>query len=113
MKDLDFISGNFLTLQIPKEKRYLLKYFRNDLQRSFLKYYLVFGEFTNFTNHTGYYCTERLLFRLKARYLKLITIYDKAKKSLSEKGMEILNLMEHGKIPLTKLKKMSTIYLGV
>lgn len=102
-KDLDFISGRFFDFYVPKEKQFLFKYFNNDLQMAFLRYYMVFGNFKNFTDHTGYYCSERLLYRFQARYKKLVKLHDEAKKSLSEEGMKTLQLIESGKLPMTRL----------
>jgi hypothetical protein len=105
MRDANFLSGKFFDLDIPKEKRYLLKYFRNDLQRAFLRYYLVFGEVWNFTDHTGYYCSKRLAFRLANRYKRLTKLHQEAKISLDEDGIEIVELLERGKYRLTRLPK--------
>lgn len=105
MKDIEFLSGRFLDYEIPKEKRYLLQYFKNDLQRSFLKYYLVFGEVWNFTDHTGYYCTKRFAFKLADRFKRLTKTYEEAKWSLDEEGMALIERIERGKLPLTRLPK--------
>lgn len=105
MRDAVFISGKFLDFDIPKEKRYLLNYFRNELQRAFLRYYMMFGDLWNFTDHTGYYCTKRLAFRLAERYKRLVDFYDKTKAMLTEESMEIIELVDRGKFPLTKIPK--------
>lgn len=108
-RDLNFISGLFFTYRIPKGKSYLLKYFTGPLQVAFLKYYCVTGKVTNFTNHTGYYCSERLAYRFQNRYHRLIEIYDTAKSSLTEEGMQTIDLIESGRFRLTKLKEWPTI----
>lgn len=102
--DSYFISGIFFDYDIPKEKRYLLKYFKTDLQRAFLRYYLIFGNFKNFVDHTGHYCSERLLYKFQKRLRKLVKIYDESKLSLSEEGMERVRLLETGKFRLTKYR---------
>jgi hypothetical protein len=96
MKDLQFISGEFFDFEIPKEKRYLLKYFTTDLQQTFLRYYMVFGEHRNFVDHTGRRATRRMLFMLQAKYHKLIEAYDAAKRALTEQGMETVLAIENG-----------------
>lgn len=101
-KDCHFISGVFFEYDVPKEKRYLLRYFKTALQRAFLRYYLVFGNFKNFVDHTGYYCSDRLLYRFQLRFRKLTRLYDESKRSLSEEGMELIRLLETGKFRLTK-----------
>ena len=105
MRDLDFISGEFLELEIPKEKRYLKKYFTGKIQVAFLRYYLVFGNCKNFRQHTGYRCSDNLCVRLENRYKKLTKLYDDAKASFTEEGLNLLQLIEVGKYNLTKLPK--------
>lgn len=94
-----------MTFEIPKEKLYLKKYFKNELQRTFLKYFMVMGEVKNFTDHTGYVCCRRLLYLFKKRYFRITQSYDKAKLALTEESMEKIRLIEGGKFPLTKLLK--------
>lgn len=101
MRDLDFISGRFFNYDVPKEKRYLLKYFKNDLQMAFLKYFMVFGDYRNFTDHTGYYCNPSLLFRMEQRLRRIVAVYDEAKRALTEEGMATVHLIESGKFRLT------------
>ena len=100
MRDLEFLSGQFFDYEIPKEKRYLLKYFKTDLQLAFLRYYLVFDNAAHFVEHTGYYCTDRLLWKLKARCRRLMRIYEEAKVALTEEGMAIVEQIESGKFKL-------------
>ena len=101
MKDLEFISGNFLDHEVPKNKRYLLKYFKTDLQLAFLRYYLVFGRHLNFVDHTGHYCSRRTLWILQSKYHCIVDTYEKAKKALTEEGMEMIHKIESGKFILT------------
>lgn len=101
MMDLEFVSGVFFDYEIPKEKRYLLKYFKTTLQRAFLQYYFVFGNTTNFSDHTGYFCSDRVLWKFKARYKYLTKAYDQAKKSLTEQGMLTVQQIESGNFPLS------------
>lgn len=103
MKDSEFISGSFFEFEVPKSRKFLLKYFRTDLQRMFLGYYLTFGNLKNFVDHTGYYCSERILMKMQKNYKRLIKCYDCAKMSLTEEGMRVVDLMESGKIRLTRL----------
>lgn len=51
--DLLLLSREFENYQFPKEKKYLLNYFESGIQEAFLKYYFVFHDFKNFTDHTG------------------------------------------------------------
>ena len=102
MKDLELISGDFFDLEIPKEKKFLLIYFKTPLQVAFLRYFLVFGKSRNFTNHTGYYCSVKSARNLQTRYTKLITLYENAKKEMSIENMKTIHLIESGKYILTK-----------
>lgn len=103
MKDLEFISGEFFHYQIPKEKRYLKKYFTGKLQTSFLRYMLVFDTRKNFTNHTGCRCTESLQKRMEIKYRNLVDLYDKSKSALTEEGMKTIQLIESGKYEIRLL----------
>lgn len=105
MKDLDFISGRFFDLEIPKEKRYLLKYFTGNLQVAFLRYYLVFGTRKNFTDHTGHRCAKSLQKRLVVRYNNLVNLYEASKSSLTEEGLHTIQLLESGKFNLANFNK--------
>jgi len=96
MKDLKFISGEFFDCEVPKEKRYLLKYFKTDLQLAFLRYYITFSEHRNFVDHTGHHASRRMLFMLQARYHALIDAYETAKRSLTEEGMQTVLDIESG-----------------
>lgn len=67
MDDLVFISGDFFDYEIPKEKKFLLKYFKTPLELQFVKYYLCFKNIDNFVDHTGFFCQRRWLLLLKKR----------------------------------------------
>ena len=95
-QDLEFISGRFFHHEIPKEKQYLCKYFRSELQQAFLRYYMCFGSVRMFREHTGYHCNKRLLFRFKKRFHILVDAYDQAKSSLTEENMAIVFEIESG-----------------
>ncbi len=102
MRDLLFLSKSFVDYDIPREQQYLLKYFTTEIQVAFLRYYLVFGDSRLFIDHTGYYCSNRLRFRFLARVRKLMELHEQAKKSFTEEGLAILQLLESGQYPLTQ-----------
>lgn len=102
--DLKLIAANFFDLEIPKEKRYLLKYFVGKLQVTFLRYYMIFGNYRNFCEHTGFKCSSNLKFRLEKRFLGLTQLYENCKKNLTEDSIKTINLIESGKFNLTKLR---------
>ena len=70
-KELEFISGSFFDCDIPKNKRYFLKYYTSRIQRQFLKYYITFRSKERFIEHTGMYVKKRWLQILELRFLKL------------------------------------------
>jgi hypothetical protein len=96
-EDLDFISGKFFDFDVPKQQRFLLKYLKTDLQIAFLRYYLVFGQWKNFVDHTGNHCTKVLLAKLEKRYKALTEAHAKALDDFTEEGLELLGLIEEGK----------------
>lgn len=99
MKDLDFISGNFFETEIPKEKAYLQKYFDTDLQKAFLRYFLVFGEASAFCEHTGFACTQATIFKMEAKYHKLLAAHKAAKLNMD---FNAIWEIESGKYKLEK-----------
>jgi hypothetical protein len=76
-----FVCGEFFTYDLPSEKAYLYRYFTSDVQRQFVRYYLLFGEFDHFVDHTGHYCSRRWLERLCVRLKKLEEAKQAAKKA--------------------------------
>ncbi len=95
-RDLDFVAGNFVDYDVPKDRRFLLKYFKSDLQIAFVKYYLFFGEYLLFRQHTGHFCSRRILYRFLDRVHALVDAYERAKADLSEVGMETVLALEKG-----------------
>lgn len=90
MKELKLISGEFFDFEIPREKKYLLKYFSTDLETAFVKYYMCFGEFEYFTEHTGFFCQRRWLLLLHNRFEKIAALHQKCKIEMDLEGLEEL-----------------------
>jgi hypothetical protein len=99
-RDLDFISQRWATVELPKEKQYLLKYFDTDLQAALVKYVHVYGTTDNFTDHTGIPCQPRYLKALYNRLQRLEAAHRQAKSSLDEDSLKTLALIESGKYKL-------------
>jgi hypothetical protein len=93
-RDLLFISGEFDGFDLPKEKNYLFKYFRKDIQQKFVRYFFAFNDFDNFVDHTGLYCQKRWLKILYNKLLKLESLHKQAKSSID---LETLLKIESGK----------------
>jgi len=93
--DLNFISRKFSTYQPPKDKLYLLKYFKTPIQREFLGYFFVFGNYEHFVDHTGFYCQQRWLRLLYRKLQKLTDMRAEAKASID---LELLAKIESGKV---------------
>lgn len=85
--------------EIPKEKRFLLNYFKKPMQEAFIKYIIFFKDYSNFRDHTGYACQDRWLKQLFIKYNKLIKLYDKFKKQMD---LENLSKLNSGKIKINK-----------
>jgi hypothetical protein len=94
MKELKFLAGVFFDFEIPKDKKYLLKYFRTSIEQQFVKYYLCFSEIDYFVEHTGYFCQKRWLVILKKRFNTIVDFHHKCKVDLD---LELLKKVEEGK----------------
>lgn len=98
MKEAVFLAGLFFDFDIPRDKLFLLKYFRSPLENQFVRYYLCFVkidnfvEIDNFVDHTGFFCQKRWLCILKKRMDALIIAHEGYKKECElDKLMEIEN----------------------
>ena len=100
--ELEFISGKIFDINLPKDKLYLYRYFVTARQRSFVKYYLTYGEYTRFMDHTGYACSKKWLKNLRQRLIKLQQLHDKAKE---DGDFTTLACIESGKYAIYKKKK--------
>lgn len=92
-RDLAFIGEKYLDVDLPKEKRYLLKYFDTRIQEAFVKYVHVFGDYENFVDHTGLRCKKQYLQTLHERLQKLEALHRQAKSSMD---LETLAEIEMG-----------------
>lgn len=91
--DLEFISGDYFEIAIPKDKAYLNRYFTTDIQRQFLRYMLVFGHPRHFCEHTGYVCARRNLQILHRRMKELESAHLRAKEAMD---FDVLECIEKG-----------------
>ena len=98
-RDLDFLAREFEHSEISKEKKYLLKYFRKEVQQSFLKYFFIFGNYDNFVDHTGHYCLLRWLKILHKKLIDLESVHTLAKQNMD---LELLTKIESGKFKFKK-----------
>lgn len=81
-RDLIYLARQWETVDLPKEKRYLRKYFDTPIQIAFLKYIHVFGDYSNFVDHTGLACSERWLIILYNRLCKLQKLHREARANM-------------------------------
>ena len=100
MTELDFIAAKFVDYELPQEKKYLLKYFYINLERQWLLYYLMAGNYRRFTDHTGYACTRRWLRKLRRKLEILESAHDKARQALD---ISLVATIESGKMVVGKL----------
>lgn len=112
-EDLQFISGDFFETDIPKDKKYLLKYFKTDLQLAFLKYYLAFGNSKNFIDHTGYYCSDRYVYKQDSLIKDLMKAYADARSVFDEKHMKMVFDIEQGKWKPWQKTKINAKYFNI
>lgn len=102
-KDLAFIAGNYLEVEIPKDKKFLTKYFDTEIQKALLRYWLATGSVENFTDHTGVYLSPVVAKRWESRIFQLLEVQSALRKQFTEEAMEKLRLLEAGELPLTQL----------
>jgi hypothetical protein len=88
----------YLFLEIPKEKRFLLRYFKGKIQRYFLRYFIFFGDYKNFVDHTGLCCSVRWLKNLEKKYNDLMYLQSVCKSNMH---LELLSDLEAGKINIS------------
>lgn len=99
-EDILFISGDFETFEVPKDKKYLLNYFRTKTQSAFLRYFLMFGSYDHFVDHTGIYCQPRYMKIM----LKALNVLESAHaKAKGDMDLEMLADIETGKFSITSL----------
>jgi len=98
---LEVVSGEIFDYQIPKDKRYLIKYFKTPIEMQFLRYYLLIGNTLLFSDHTGHHCTRRYLRKLKEKFNLLTELLDKAK---AEMDMTTLAIIKSGKYRVYSVK---------
>lgn len=87
-RDLKFIVGDFLETALPVEKAYLLRYFTTRLQRQFIRYIQVFGDWEHFGNFTGHVCHRRTLQLMQHRVVELEAARAVALESMDFEGLE-------------------------
>lgn len=98
-RDLLLLARQFESYQLPKEKKYLLKYFDSPVQQAFLKYFLIFHEYKNFTDHTGIAVQPHWLKNLCEKLHILEKAHKEAKQNLDMAG--VLQI-EKGKFKFNK-----------
>jgi hypothetical protein len=96
-RDLVFLSRQFETIELPREKAYLYKYFKTKLQDAFLKYFFAFGDYTHFTAHTGLRSEYYWLKNLHCRLVQLEELHRTAKQNAD---LTTLAKIESGKYKL-------------
>jgi len=96
-RDLSFLARKWETVELPKEKRYLLRYFDTPIQTAFLKYVHIFDDYSNFVDHTGLPCSSRWLVILYNRLQILQTLHREARANMD---MTALAHIESGKYKL-------------
>jgi hypothetical protein len=106
--DCKLLGEKYLDTNLSPEFLYLHKYFKSDLCKAFVSYYLAFSELTDysiiffinaFIAHTGYKCSEqRLRFLLK----RLQFIIDKLREAEANFDLVIVEKIKSGKYKLAR-----------
>jgi hypothetical protein len=96
----------FLEEEIPKEKVFLFKYFKKNIQEIFLRYVLFFGDYENFVDHTGLMCEEKWLKKLYKKYIDLMYAHFVLKK---QADIEKLSNISSGSIKIYSKKRSNYI----
>ena len=97
--DLLLLAREWEHIDLPKEKKYLLKYFDTSLQYAFVKYFHIFGDYLNFPDHTGVPCCSRWLETLYSRIQTLEKIRSEARRN---RDMELLVEIESGRYKIDR-----------
>ena len=93
--ELDHLSGRILDLnELPRSKRYLLKYFRTREQRLFVKYLLSHGKLDQFVEHTGVRFRSRWLAYLARRVEFLEKAHQEAKDANDMEALAVVSVGE-------------------
>lgn len=110
MHDLALISGQFADCEVPKGKEYLLHYFSEDMPRAFLAYYFCFPGLASrgtaffhrqFSDHTGFYCSLRLV----QYWLKRVRDIEAFTKQASDScDLSLLHEIKSGKSRLSRFQ---------
>lgn len=96
------LSGEFFDYSFPKEKSYLMKYFKTDVQRHFIAYLLLFGDYRNYVDHTGVACKTRYMQFMYSQYMKIEEARDKAR---ADFDIELLAKIDSGEFSINSFSK--------
>lgn len=101
-QNMKFLQGDFRNFTIPKEHKFLYKYFKNKLQKSFLEYcYVMSSENAYFfQDHTGNKITNSFVYKLVQKIKALLYLYEKAK---NEIDFDTLKKLERGQFYIKEI----------
>jgi hypothetical protein len=98
--DLIFLARQWEAVELPKDKKYLLKYFDTPLQQMFIRYVYLFGDYANFQDHTGVRCQLRWMKELNIRLQSIQKAHKEARQNMD---IEKLAFIESGNSDLWKI----------
>ncbi len=111
--DLDLISAEFLSNEIPRHDYYYRHFFHTDDQRAFFLYYLKFVGlkernsnhlYQNFVDHTGFSCTKRTFQKWEKRFHEIRGLVKKANENYD---FVMLERIYSGDLTVLKRRKRS------
>lgn len=97
-RDLELVSGRYKETNLPRKKEYYLLYFSTEVQELFLRYYMLFGRYFHFSEHTGYLVSDRYLKMLKNRFDDLEAVHQRMEEEQDfEKKLALQEELRTGK----------------
>jgi hypothetical protein len=104
--ELNFMLNLFATYEIPKEKKFLYKYFTGDATKMALKYLYCFGNLDNFAQNTGININSNYLSVIKNKVYKLLAIHQIAKENMD---IDMIVKIESGELKMKELEKCPSL----
>jgi hypothetical protein len=102
--DLNLIGNKFMENWLPPESAYLHKYFKSEIDRALVSYYLMFGDLImmrnikffidNFVDHTGLACSQQ---RLRYSLNRIQSLLDTTQRAEQNFDLEQVEIIKSGK----------------
>ena len=98
-RDLVVVGNQYIVDPVPAGKNYLCPYFKTEIRRAFIKYYIATdGDIWHFSEHTGYYCSMRYVKKMQKQLRHVEKAWQEAKDNFD---IEVTANIKNGKYSLT------------